>query len=137
MINGLMSSTVRKPLDEMEDSRKVKQWEENIRRQVKACPLNCLREVVDRVCYAKKPLNDKVLQAIVDYVKLPSKLADSIYQIALGICMLDFDDANDTLEKNHRFSYFGCDLCLHCFNVLFMKSQPQDRKRSRKMDFHL
>lgn len=133
--DSLASNDGHKQVNEQGDDQKVKQWEQNIRRQVKVCPLNCLREVVDRVCYTKEPVNDKVLLAIVDYVKLPSKLADLIYQIVLGVCMIDYDNICDNLEKNHRFNFFGCDFCLHCFNVLFMKSQPQDRKRSQKREF--
>ena len=132
MNNGLTSTDSRQ---QMEDSQRVKQWQENIRRQVKVCSQNCLREIVDRVCCSKDPLNNQAIQAIIDYIKLPSKIADSVYQIALGICMLDYDHINHDLDKNYRFSYFGCDFCVHCFNVLFMKSQPQDYKRCRRIEY--
>ena len=92
----------------MMDIKKMKLWELNIRKQVKVCPHNCLAEIVDRICYAKTPINNPVLQAMIDYIKLPPELANSVYQIVLDVSMLDYNNTSSELGKNHRFRYFGC-----------------------------
>ncbi|RDD46023.1 hypothetical protein TrispH2_001675 [Trichoplax sp. H2] len=118
--------------NEIEDER-VKKLKENLRKQVIACSKNCLRDIVDRLCYAGTPVSkitDKSLRAIIDCVQMTENEAKIAFQIALGVCMVDCDESEVNFESKYHLSYFGSHLCRNCFNVLFMRSQPQEKQRS-------